>query len=507
MANLTGRELAVVETGCAWIDDNADTLIDLLNDLVARSSLPGNEGVHNDEGTTVGRLWSFLNNGADALKLDAQPISDEGDYREKIRENVYVVLPGEGNGGFIATSHTDVVPPGDDENWPESDPWTMREGVVRRTDDCTVEITVGDCVEERTIRDRMDRVWKLRGEEEVAALFGRGVYDNKAAIVCLVGSALGLDAALARTDAVLGGDVVHGHLVDEEYYQVGAKNMVGWNRGEDWLGDRYDAYDGWTAAILEGSYGFVPVVGHRGLVWVTLQAKGESAHASTPELGHNAVLGAAKALASTDTDEYRDAVAAPFVDDALLGDLTVAPGTTIVGGGVERVDSETGMVKRGGLNTIPDWCEVTFDVRIPRWEGFPESVNAIEDHLCKTVAERASAAALDIDFSASIGEHEFFPPVALADNRKAAADHPLVQTASWAAADTVGYDPGLDVAPGVTDAAFVYHGTHIPTLVEYGPAGALSHESLEYVERDHVIAGAKAMLKLAVAEVGVIQRS
>lgn len=507
MTDLTDHELAVIEMGCAWIDDNADALVDLLDDLVARPSLPGDEGVHDDEGTTVGRLWSFLDDGSDALELDAQPISVEDDYREEPRENVYAVLPGDGDDGFVATSHTDVVPPGPDEDWPGSDPWTMREGVVRRTDDCTVEVAVGDRVEERTIRDRMDRVWRLRGDGEVAALFGRGVYDNKAAIVCLVGSALGLDAALAGTGAALGGDVVHGHLVDEEYYQVGAKNMVGWAGGGNWLGDRYDAYDGWTAAVLEGSYGFVPVVGHRGLVWVTLRVEGESAHASTPELGHNAVLGAAKALAKTDTDAYRDAVAAPFVDDALLGELTVAPGTTIVGGGIERVDPETGSVERGGLNTIPDWCEATFDVRIPRWEGFPGSVDAVEDRLCETVAERASAAAPDVKFSASIGEHDFFPPVALADDREAAADHPLVRTASWAAADTVGYDPGLDVAPGVTDAAFVYHGTHIPTLVEYGPAGALSHEPLEYVERDHVIAGAKAMLKLAVAEVGVTQRS
>ena len=506
MTDLTDRERALVAAGCDWVDANADALVDLLGDLVARPSLPGDEGVRDDEGTTVGRLWSFLDARADALELDAQRIPDAGDYREEERENVYAVLPGESDGGFVATSHTDVVPPGPDEDWPGYDPWTMREGVVRRVDDCTVEVAVGDRTEERTVRDRMDRVWRRRGADEVSALFGRGVYDNKASVVCLVGSALALDAALAETGATLAGDVVHGHLVDEEYYQVGAKNMVGWGDGGDWLGDRYDGYDGWTAVVLEGSYGFVPVVGHRGLVWVTLRADGESTHASTPELGRNAVLGAAKALAATDDDDYDDAVGEPFVDDAMLGDLTVAPGTTIVGGGVERVDPETGRVERGGVNTVPDWCETTFDVRIPRWEGFPDGVDAVEDHLRETVAARASAAAPDVEFSATVGAHEFFPPVALADDRDTAADHPLVRTASWAARDTVGYDPGLEVAPGVTDAAFVYHGTHIPTLVEYGPAGALSHEPLEYVERDHVLAGAKALLKLAVAEVGVVPR-
>ena len=507
MTELTDSERAVVEAGCAWIDDHSEALFDLLGELVARPSLSGNEGVHDNEQSTVGTLWTFLDDNADRLELDAQSISPRGDNREQKRENVYTVLPGTGDGGFVATSHTDVVPPGPNNDWPDSDPWAMSEGVVRRIGDCTVEVSVGDRVEERIIRDRMDRIWRLRGDDEVTALFGRGVYDNKASIVCLVGSALGLDAALARSEVALAGDVVHGHLVDEEYYQVGSKNMVGWGNGEDWLGDRYESYEGWTAAILEGSYGFVPVVGHRGLVWVTLRAEGESAHASTPDLGRNAVLGTAKALAGTDTDEYRDAIATQFVEDALLGELTVAPGTTIVGGGVECVNHDTETVERGGVNTVPDWCEATFDIRIPRWKGFPDEVDAVKNRLCETIKEGATRASSGIEFSASIGEHEFFPPVALANDHESAAEHPLVRTASWVAADTVGYDPGLDIAPGVTDAAFVYHGTHIPTLVEYGPAGALSHETLEFVERDQVISGAKAMLKLAVAEVGIAQRS
>ncbi|WP_266081961.1 M20 family metallopeptidase [Haladaptatus caseinilyticus] len=506
MTELTSSERAVVEAGCSWIDDNADVLIELLGDLVARPSLSGSEGVHDDDETTVGHLWSFLADRADTFDVATQPIPSTSDYRQDTRENVYTTLTGEGDSGFVATSHTDVVPPGSDDDWPEGDPWTMRDAVVRRTGDCTVEVTVGDCVEERTIRDRMDRIWKLRGIDEVDALVGRGVYDNKASIVCLVGSVLGLDTALSETPSSLGGDVVHGHLVGEEVYQVGAKNMVGWGAGENWLGERYDSYDDWTAAVLEGSYGFVPVVGHRGLVWVTLRARGESAHASTPELGRNAVLGMAKALTETETDVYHESIADLFIDDPLLGDLTVAPGTTIVGGGIEHVDHKTGEIDRGGVNTIPDWCEATFDIRIPRWEGFPDGVNDLQETLCEEIERRATTVAPDVKFEVTIGEHEFFPPVALATDQEATADHSLVRTAAWAATDTVGYDPGIDVAPGVTDAAFVYNGTHIPTLVEYGPAGALSHESLEFVEREQVIAGAKAMLKFAVAEVGLAEQ-
>jgi len=36
-------------------------------------------------------------------------------------------------------------------------------------------------------------------------------------------------------------------------------------------------------------------------------------------------------------------------------------------------------------------------------------------------------------------------------------------------------------------AAVIYPELRLPTLVEYGPAGALSHEPLEFVERESVI--------------------
>jgi acetylornithine deacetylase len=57
----------------------------------------------------------------------------------------------------------------------------------------------------------------------------------------------------------------------------------------------------------------------------------------------------------------------------------------------------------------------------------------------------------------------------------------------------------------VTDAAFIYHGTGAPTLVEYGPSGALSHEPFEFVERKHVAQSVKSMIEFVVRELGVIE--
>lgn len=279
--------------------------------------------------------------------------------------------------------------------------------------------------------------------------------------------------------------------------------MVGWGGHEGWLDGRYDSYDGFRGVVLEGSYGFAPVIGHRGLIWLELEARGEAAHASTPELGRNAVMGMAKALSRADGDDYVDAVAEPFVDDSLLGETTIAPGTTIVGGDVRGV--ENGRVDRGGLNAIPDWCAATYDIRIPRWDGFPDGIEEVQAEVEGIVEGQAEASSDAVSFSADVPEHGFFPPVALADDVESAREHPLVKTALASATEVIGSEPPIEIAPGATDAAFIYHGTHAPTLVEYGPAGALSHEPLEFVERDHVIAGAKVMLELTIRELGVTE--
>lgn len=494
MATETDHEAVLAAAG-GWVDDHAGDLLGLLGRLVACPAGSGEEGLHTDTGP-VGVLYEFLA-GHDAVEVATQPI--EGDYVDAPRENIYATLDGDGEGGLVCTSHTDVVPAGDPADWP-GDPFELTPGEVRHLGGTDVELTVGGRRCERSIREKMARVWRLREHERADVLVGRGAFDNKAASVCMAGSLLALAAALEEREATLDGSLVHGHLVDEETYQVGAKRMVGWEGGADWFGERYDPA-GFAAVVLEGSYGFVPVVGHRGLVWVTLTAEGAAAHASTPELGRNAVVGLSRALTAAGDGAAREALADLFVDEDYLGELTVAPGTTVVGGGVERVEDRT--VERGGLNAIPDWAEATFDLRIPRWEGFPEGVDAVTDRVTERVEAAAGEAAQDIEFTARVPEQCYFPPAALADSLPAAREHPLVETAAAATRSTLGYEPGVDVAPGVTDAAFVAHGAGIPTLAEYGPAGGLSHEPLEYVEREQVIEGTKTMVALALRQVGI----
>lgn len=503
--SLTETERAVIEEGTDWIDNHADELLANLEDLVAQPALSGEEGIHSERDSPVGRLFEFLDEYAgSSITINTQRITD--DYVEEPRENIYATLPGDSDadGGLICTSHTDIVPAGDHSEWPKDDPFTLFPGQATHKGGREIELTIDGETYQRDIRGKMARTWQKRDETTVDVLVGRGVFDNKASIICMVGSMLGLETALRDRQLGLKGDVVHGHLVDEEVYQIGVKRMVGWNDGSDWFGSRYDP-EGFSAVVLEGSYGFVPVVGHRGLVWVVLEADGESAHASTPELGRNAVVGLSKALSAADESQAKEQLRDSFIADDYLGKMTVAPGTTVVGGGVESVEAETKRIERSGLNSIPSWAEATFDLRIPRWEGFPDGVESITDIVCEQVEEVASRAAPEVEFTARVPDENYFPPVALADTEMAAKSHPLVETGKRAAESVLGYTPHIDIAPGVTDAAFLYHGTRVPTLVEYGPAGGLSHEPLEYVEREQVIEGAKTMLEFTVRQVGVAE--
>src|ERR1700716_1513983 len=127
-------------------------------------------------------------------------------------------------------------------------------------------------------------------------------------------------------------------------------------------------YEGAWGIALEGSYGWCPVIGHRGSVRLKVATRGQAAHAATPELGVNAVLKMARALLALDANtEELVRELETRLDPSLLGPPTLAVGTTLVGGGVRSVAMEAGgpVVDRHGVNSIPNWCEATIDIRHP----------------------------------------------------------------------------------------------------------------------------------------------
>lgn len=497
--SLTPAEQRFIEAGNNWIDQHRDAILELLTELVNRQSLSGSEGTADDPTSVVGHLWNRLQAETTYTALERQQIPQNVDYAEHPRENIYATIEGSSDDTVILTTHTDIVAEGRVDAWPNNTPFEPTEGIAEYVDDNEIRLQTESVTKHGSIRDQMDRVWKMRDQDTKPVLIGRGVYDNKASIACLFGMLCGIEAGLSSHGLQLNGNVVHGHLVDEEIGQLGIKAMVGWDTMDGWLDTT--PFADTVGVVLEGSYGFVPVIAHRGLAWITLRAEGESTHAATPHLGHNPVVAMGKALAELESNSFKQEFSTLFYDDPILGTPTVAPGTTIASEGIHSVQGDT--IDRSDLNTVPSWCEATLDVRVPRWKGFPEERADILTQMANKVEIAANRVSDDVEFTATAATEDFFPPIAIAETNEKAQSHPLVDVARESTNHTLGYSPETEVAPGVTDATFLYHGTRAPTLVEYGPAGAWSHEPWEFVETEQVIDGAKTLLELSVRQLGV----
>lgn len=260
-----------------------------------------------------------------------------------------------------------------------------------------------------------------------------------------------------------------------------------------------------SGVALDGSYGWVPVVGHRGAVQLAITTRGRAAHAATPELGVNAVEAMARILVALSDARMRIAARlAATLEPALLGDVTLAVGSTIAGGGVKAVHMRgTPVVDRAGVNAIPDWCEATVDVRFPQGRSYPRDSAEAKDAVVAAVRDVIDHEVPRHGWTYEIGELVWGPPVAMAPTFEEAAGLALVQQERARAAQVLGFTPDLETAPGGTDATFMIHEARIPSIVELGPAGGLSHDVHEFVETDSVVEGAKILALLALDRVGI----
>ena len=158
-------------------------------------------------------------------------------------------------------------------------------------------------------------------------LMGRGSSDMKSGVAAMAVTAL----QLAEEPAGEGG-VVFVFTAGEETGSEGALHM----KESGVLPREADA-----VVVAEPS-GNIPLLGHKGALWLECTAKGKSAHGSMPDLGDNAIYKAARAAASLE-DFFSSAKVHPQ-----LGTPTVNVGTFIGG---------------SKINMVPDSARFRVDLR------------------------------------------------------------------------------------------------------------------------------------------------
>lgn len=281
-------------------------------------------------------------------------------------------------------------------------------------------------------------------------IHGRGVSDMKAGVgasittFCLLGEMR--DAWRGRATLAL--------VSDEETFGP-------W--GANYLVDHYPKLRGDAALIGEPSSPKTVRFGERGLVWVRLTARGQSAHSAYPHQGWNAIaamveiLQELKALEGGDwqvpEDFLRTIDGARQVTDELLG----AGATDLL----SAVIVNSGTIRGGTkVNLIADFCEAEVDVRIPPGVSTAEILREIGQ-----VVRKHRGVSYEL---LARSEPNYSPP-----------DHELFSIVTRNVAEVRGETPLLNISSPGTDAR-VFRRVGIPVAV-YGPRPYHMGAANEYV--------------------------
>jgi len=351
-----------------------------------------------------GRVAEFLATYMESEGLAVELQEVERDAFDVSRYNVVASLRGGESGPrVLLTGHTDAVPPG-------STGWTMP---------------------------------AYSGEVREGRLYGRGSADMKGGIASMVEAV----CSLRRSQRQMSGEVILAFVVGEEVDQSGTRRLIS------------DEHFGADFAYVGEPTELEPVVCHNGLVAIEIRVTGQSAHASRPDEGRNAIDG--MHLVLDRLKKLRKTVRKRT--HPLTGAANLAPGT-IHGGEVS--------------NMVPDHCILDLDRRLLPGESAEAALAEIEK-----LVENLRAVHDEFEYSTEAGLIE--APM------ETAAGHPAVTALRAAIEEVTGRDPGYRGWTATCDAGLLSTKGGIPTVV-FGP-GSLSqaHRPDEYVEVEQLCAAAR----------------
>jgi acetylornithine deacetylase/succinyl-diaminopimelate desuccinylase family protein len=229
-------------------------------------------------------------------------------YEKKPGRTNVVGRMGNGSRSIGFVSHMDVVPPGEMDLW-ETPPF------------------------EPTIKD--------------GRIYGRGTLDDKGSFACAYSACKAFIAEhpdfdgtiylIAAADEEMGSELGIIYLVDE-------------------CGLRFD-----VAIIPDGGRMDLSIYGEKGILWVELSSSGIQAHGSTPELGRNAILPLAEALAEIKALDLGKAFDPAFPDGWTMNVGTIHGGSS--------------------TNTVPAMARATIDFRLPAGISKEDVVAKINEKL------------------------------------------------------------------------------------------------------------------------------
>lgn len=265
---------------------------------------------------------------------------------------------------------------------------------------------------------------------EDGVLYGLGACDMKGALAAMVYAA----HRLIKAQAELDGTLILAFVVQEEPCEGYALRvlMEGNAIRPDWI-------------VLGEPSGMQIKRGHRGRVLFKVTVRGRSSHGASPELGENAITGAARLIFGLDL------LAADLPDDPFLGPGTVA---------VTHIESRS-----PSLNAIPDVCTLYVDRRLTLGETHTRAQAQIE-----SVIEREGLRA-EVEIAEycahSYTGYEFRTPEVF--NAWALEEsHPLIQALSAAVRAVRGQSPAIGRWSFSTDGVYSMGEAHIPTA-GFGP--------------------------------------
>jgi acetylornithine deacetylase len=263
-------------------------------------------------------------------------------------------------------------------------------------------------------------------------LHGRGAYDMKGGLAAIMA------AGAAAADDELSGDVIVAAVADEEHSSEGIQSVL-----RRWRAD---------AAVVTEPTHLSACVAHKGFAWAQLETRGRAAHGSRADLGVDAIVGMAPALAAIPALQRRlDEDVHPLLGSASLH-------ASLISGGQE-------------LSSYPERCVLEIERRtLPG-----ESAADVERELAALLAlAEAADPRLGTELRMGLIREPFEVDPAAG----------IVATLRAAAARTLGAEPEIVGHKAWMDAAFIA-AAGIPTVV-FGPSGDGAHAVEEHVELESV---------------------